>query len=84
VRHDHLHYELRVGRKSLETYFKELMTAGYMQRDAKQSRDKFNRFTTLNYIVRNVPLRRNYAATTRALNYAKFPKLFLSSRRGET
>ncbi len=64
VRHDQLRIALRVGRKALESIFKELINAGYMQRDAKQSRDEFNRFTTLNYIVRNVPLPRNDAAST--------------------
>jgi hypothetical protein len=55
VRHDQLRRKLGIGRKLLDRCFRELTAAGYAARDEKQGRDKHNRFTTLNYIVQNVP-----------------------------
>jgi hypothetical protein len=55
VRHDQLQRKLAVGRKLLDRCFRELIAARYVARDERQGRDHRNRFTTLNYIVRNVP-----------------------------
>ena len=55
VRHDQLQRKLGIGRKLLDRCFREVIAAGYVARDEKQGRDQRNRFTTLNYIVRNVP-----------------------------
>jgi hypothetical protein len=57
VRHDQLQRELGIGRKLLERAFKELVAAGYVIRDELQGRDERNRFTTLNYIVSDIPSR---------------------------
>src|SRR4051794_37285273 len=55
VRHDHLRRKLGVGRKILARALKELIKAGYITRDDSQARDEFNRFTTLNYVVSDIP-----------------------------
>lgn len=55
VRHDQLQRKLGIGRKLLGRCFRELISVGYVFRDEKQGRDNQNRFTTLNYVVRNVP-----------------------------
>jgi|ERR1700730_1388326 len=55
VRHDQLQHQLGIGRKLLLKYLKELEKAGYLERDEEQGRDEYNRFTTLNYIVRDIP-----------------------------
>jgi hypothetical protein len=54
VRHDQLQRQLGVGRKLLSKYLTELEKAGYLERDEEQGRDEYNRFTTLNYIVRDI------------------------------
>jgi hypothetical protein len=55
VRHDQLQRKLDVGRKLLSKLLKELERAGYLECDAEQGRDGYNRFTTLNYVVRDIP-----------------------------
>src|SRR3954464_4873397 len=65
VRHDHLQRKLGIGRKLLSRAFDELIKAGYVTRDETQARDEFNRFTSLNYIVRDIP--------TKAHSDAPFP-----------
>jgi hypothetical protein len=55
VRHDQLQRELRIGRKQLEKHLEELIAAGYVVRDQVQGRDEHNRFTTLNYVVTDIP-----------------------------
>jgi len=62
VRHGQLQRKLGVGRKALERLMNELIVAGYVERDQEQTRDESNRFTTLNYVVRNVPKLRTNAA----------------------
>src|SRR5438105_4715174 len=57
VRHDQLQRKLAIGRKLLEKAFKELVGVGYVVRDEQQGRDEFNRFTTLNYVVSDIPVR---------------------------
>jgi hypothetical protein len=57
VRHDHLQDKLRIGRKLLESAFKEIIAAGYAVRDEIQDRDEHHRFTTLNYVVSDVSSR---------------------------
>jgi hypothetical protein len=52
VRHDQLQRKLDIGRKLLSKLLKELERAGYLERDEEQGRDGYNRFTTLNYVVR--------------------------------
>ena len=47
---------LRIGRKLLRRCRDELIDAGYLICDANQSRDDLNRFTTLNYVVRDIPI----------------------------
>ena len=59
VRHDQLRRHLQIGRKRLERALTELVDAGYAERDEVQGRDAHNRFTTLNYIVQNVPIATN-------------------------
>jgi len=59
VRHDQLCRHLRIGRKRLERALTELVDAGYAERDEVQGRDLHNRFMTLNYVVRNVPVTTN-------------------------
>jgi DNA-binding HxlR family transcriptional regulator len=55
VRHDQLQHQMGIGRKLLSKYLKELEKAGYLERDEEQGRDEHNRFTTLNYVVRDIP-----------------------------
>jgi hypothetical protein len=55
VRHDQLQRQFGIGRKLLSKYLSELEKAGYLERDEEQGRDEYNRFTTLNYIVRDIP-----------------------------
>jgi hypothetical protein len=54
VRHDQLQRKLGIGRKLLTRLFKELENEGYLDRDEEQGRDGYNRFTTLNYVVRDI------------------------------
>jgi hypothetical protein len=39
----------------LSTLLTKLEKAGYLERDEQQGRDGYNRFTTLNYVVRDIP-----------------------------
>jgi hypothetical protein len=55
VRHDQLQHKLAIGRKMLCKLLRELEAAGYLERDEEQGRDGYNRFTTLNYVVRDIP-----------------------------
>jgi hypothetical protein len=55
VRHDQLQHQYGIGRKLLSQYLKQLEKAGYLERDQEQGRDECNRFTTLNYVVRDIP-----------------------------
>jgi hypothetical protein len=55
VRHDQLQRQFSIGRKLLSTLLMELEKTGYLERDEEQGRDEYNRFTTLNYIVRDIP-----------------------------
>jgi hypothetical protein len=55
VRHDQLRRRLGIGRKLLDRAFTELINAGYVVRDEIQGRDEQNRFTTLNYVVSDIP-----------------------------
>jgi hypothetical protein len=55
IRHDQLQRKLGIGRKLLDKLFKELIAAGYAVRDRVQGRDEHNRFTTLNYVVTDIP-----------------------------
>src|SRR5258705_9259654 len=55
VRHDQLQRKLDVGRKLLSNLLNELKEVGYLERDDEQGRDDQNRFTTLNYVVRDIP-----------------------------
>jgi hypothetical protein len=55
VRHDQLQRKLDIGRKLLSKLLNELREAGYLERDEEQGRDDQNRFTTLNYVVRDIP-----------------------------
>ena len=59
VRHDQLQRQFGIGRKLLSKYLTELEKAGYLERDEEQGRDEYNRFTTLNYIVRDIPEQTN-------------------------
>jgi hypothetical protein len=54
-RHDHLKRKLAVGRKLLKRCFEEIIDAGYGGCDEKQGRDECNRFTPLNYVIRDIP-----------------------------
>jgi hypothetical protein len=63
VRHGQLQTTLRIGRRLLERIVQELMEAGYLQRDREQGRDELNRFTTYNYVVRDVPIDVRAAST---------------------
>ena len=56
-RHDQLQRKLRIGRKLLKRCFGEIIDAGYGVRDEKQGRDGCNQFTTLNYVIRDIPER---------------------------
>ena len=56
TRQDHVQRTLRIGRKLLRRCRDELIDAGYLICDANQSRDDLNRFTTLNYVVRDIPI----------------------------
>ena len=55
VRHDQLQRKLDIGRKLLSKLLNELREAGYLERDEEQGRDDQNRFTTLNYVVSDIP-----------------------------
>jgi hypothetical protein len=55
VRHDQLQRKLCIGRKLLDRLLRELIVAGYVTRDDEQGRDEQNRFTTLNYVVSDIP-----------------------------
>jgi hypothetical protein len=52
---EHLQRTLQIGRKLLRRCRDELIEAGYIVCDATQGRDDLNRFTALNYIVRDIP-----------------------------
>ena len=66
ARHDQLQRKLGIGRKLLKRILEELIAAGYAERDERQGRDECNRFTTLNYIIRDIPTR-NIAAAPKPL-----------------
>ncbi len=55
TRHDHLLRELGIGRKLLNRCIEELIAEGYCERDETQGRDEHNRFTPLNYVIRDIP-----------------------------
>jgi hypothetical protein len=55
TRHDQLQKKLGVGRKLLKKFWTEIIDAGYGDRDERQGRDEHNRFTPLNYIIRDIP-----------------------------
>jgi hypothetical protein len=55
TRQDHLQRTLSIGRKLLRRCRDELVEAGYIDCDTRQGRDDLNRFTALNYIVRDIP-----------------------------
>jgi hypothetical protein len=52
----HLERALKIGRKRLRQFRDELVEAGYIECDVAQGRDAQNKFTTLNYVVRDIPL----------------------------
>jgi hypothetical protein len=54
ARHDQLQHKLGIGRKLLKRCLVEIIEAGYGDRDERQGRDKYHRFTTLNYIIRDI------------------------------
>src|SRR3984893_15906128 len=56
---EHLQRTLQIGRKLLRRCRDELIDAGYIVCDATQGRDDLNRFTALNYIVRDIPTNPN-------------------------
>jgi hypothetical protein len=58
VRHKQLQGVLRIGRERLERSIRELIAAGYIDREDEQPRDNENRFTSYDYVVRNVPTTR--------------------------
>jgi hypothetical protein len=53
-RNTHLQRAQKVGAKALANYVGQLERAGYLDRDSKQGRDENNKFTLLNYVVRDV------------------------------
>jgi hypothetical protein len=55
VRHSHLHKELGIGRDKLQRILRELIRAGYLERDDEQPRDDDNQFAAYHYICRDVP-----------------------------
>jgi len=55
VRLVHLQKKLDIGRQRLQRVMRELIAAGYVERDNEQPRDDRNKFTSFNYIVRDVP-----------------------------
>jgi hypothetical protein len=56
VRHSHLHKELGIGRDKLQRILRELIRAGYLERDDEQPRDDDNQFAAYHYICRDVPI----------------------------
>jgi len=56
-RNTHLQRAAQVGAKALANYTGQLERAGYLDRDSKQGRDENNRFTLLNYVVRDISQR---------------------------
>jgi len=57
ARHGHLRKTLGVGRQKFERIIRELMSAGYAERDTDQPRSDDNQFSAYNYVIRDVPLR---------------------------
>jgi hypothetical protein len=55
IRHSQLQKACRVGRQKLQRIFRELIQAGYLDRDNDQPRDRHNQFTAYNYVARDVP-----------------------------
>lgn len=64
VRHGQLQYKLGVGRKLLDKLLKELLAAGYLDRDEYQGRDENNCFMPYDYVVRDIPENRAPDAPT--------------------
>jgi hypothetical protein len=56
ARHGHLKKTLRLGRQKFDRVMRELISAGYAERDIEQPRDKNNQFSSYNYVIRDVPL----------------------------
>lgn len=55
IRLEALQGALQVGRRSTQRIMRELIEAGYAERDDEQPRDENNHFSTYNYIIRDVP-----------------------------
>jgi len=55
IRHGHLRKTWRVGRDKFQRIMGELVAVGYVERDHDQPRDGDNRFTSYDYVVRDVP-----------------------------
>jgi hypothetical protein len=55
IRHAQLRKAYRVGRQKLQRIIRELIQAGYLDRDDDQPRDRHNHFMSYNYVVRDVP-----------------------------
>src|SRR5690349_1525870 len=56
-RNSHLQRAQMIGARALATYVDQLEQAGYLDKDIRQGRDELNRFTGLNYVVRDVSRR---------------------------
>jgi hypothetical protein len=56
ARHDHLKKTLGLGRQKFERVMRELISAGYAERDSEQPRDRNNQFSSYNYVIRDVAL----------------------------
>ena len=57
IRHDSLRRKFCISRERLGRIFRELIGAGYLQREGEQPRDDLKRFSVYGYIVRDEPLK---------------------------
>jgi DNA-binding transcriptional MocR family regulator len=55
VRLQQLRHKLKIGRDRLQRVVKELIDAGYIEREDEQPRDDEKKFASYNYVVRDVP-----------------------------
>lgn len=58
VRHTHVMTKLQIGWLRLRRMVRELIDAGYLEREDDQPRDSSNRFMTFNYVVKDEPSQR--------------------------
>lgn len=65
IRHAQLRKACRVGRQKLQRIIRELIQAGYLDRDDDQPRDRHNHFMAYNYVARDVPVEKGVASRPR-------------------